>query len=134
MKKRLPILTEQFTNNWIYKSVALIVALAIWATTLHGRKDTLLVRNMDLEFILSPNLSITNIEDRTVRVKISGPRNTLKKFSQTSQAITINLAGTESGHRKIEIRPSDIPMPVGAKLISISPNTFDLDIKEVKKP
>src|SRR4051812_25712346 len=112
MKKRLPILKEQLTDNWLYKLVSLTVALSIWATTLHGRKDTILLRNMDLEFVLKPNFGVTNLTDRTVHVKLSGPRNILKKFSQSQQTITLNLSNEEAGEKKVNIHPSDINLPV----------------------
>jgi YbbR domain-containing protein len=134
MKKQLPILREKVINNWLYKLVALAVAVAIWVTTLHGRKDSILVRNMDLEFLLKPNYVITNVEDRTVRVKLAGARTSLKKLSQTPQTITINLTNEEEGQKRVTLRPTDIPLPTGVKLISLSPNEIELIIKEVKKP
>ena len=134
MKKQLPILRERVINNWLYKLVALGVAVAIWVTTLHGRKDSILVRNMDLEFLLKPNYVITNVEDRSVRVKLAGARSSLKKLSQTPQTITINLTNEEEGQKRVTLRPTDIQLPTGVKLISLSPNEIELIIKEVKKP
>jgi len=133
MKKRLPLLKENFVNNWLYKVVALTVATAIWVTTLHGRKDTILLRNMELEFILKPSFVVTNVENRLVRVKVSGPRVALKKFAQSGQTISINLVGEVAGNKRVTIRPSDINLPAGVKLISLNPAEIELRIKEVKK-
>lgn len=134
MKKRLPFIKEQVMNNWVYKAVALLVAVAIWATMLHGRKDVILERHMDIEFILKPSLVIANAPDRVVRVKVSGPRNALKKLGQLGQTITVNLVQAEPGRKRVEIRPSDVALPTGVKLLSISPSYLELEIREVKKP
>jgi len=133
MRKQLPILREKMVNNWLYKVVALSVALAIWVTTLHGRKDTMLLRNIDLEFILRPNLVITNLDDRTVRAKVAGPRSALKKYAQNAQSVSINLTNEEAGIKRVFIRPTDIQLPTGVKLVSLSPSEIELTIKEVKK-
>lgn len=133
MKKQLPLLKEQIIDNWLYKVVALFVAVAIWVTTTQGRKDTILWRNLDIEFILQPNLVVTNMSDRTVRVKVSGPRSSLKKISQATQVVTLNLTHEQAGRRHIEIKPSDINLPMGVKLLSIQPDAFDVDIIDIKK-
>lgn len=133
MKKRLPVLKEQLVDNWLYKLVALFVALAIWVATTQGRKDTILWRNLDIEFILRPNLVVTNLPSRVVQVKVSGPRSSLKKISQTAQLITLNLSNEEAGLRHIEIKPSDINLPIGVKLLSIQPSSIDVEIKDIKK-
>jgi len=133
MKKRLPILKDQFINNWVYKTVALIVSLAIWLTTLHGFKDMILVRNMELEFILRPNLIIGESLNRHVAVKVSGPRAALKKFSQNSGTITLNLSAESAGRKRLELRSSDFNLPLGVKLQAIKPEVLEFTIREVKK-
>jgi hypothetical protein len=133
MKKRLPFFREKIASNWLYKLVAFFVALAIWITTIQGRKDTILVRNMDLEFLLKPNLVVTNLDDRSIRVKVSGPRTSLSKFRQSTQTITLNLTQEVAGLKRIEIKPSDINLPIGVKLISIQPDSFDIEIKDIQK-
>ena len=135
MKKRLPLLAEQFlAKNWLYKLIALAVASAIWVTTLQSRKDALMERGMEIEFILKPNLAITNFFDRHVIVKVAGPKAGLKKFGQSPQVISVNLASAEAGHLSFILQPGDVGLPVGLKVIKVEPNDFELDIKEVKKP
>ncbi len=133
MKKQLPQIGEQITNNLLYKLVAFFVALAIWVTTTQGRKDTILLRTMDLEFLLKPTLVMTSIIERSVRVKVSGPRASLKKFSQSAQTITLNLNNESAGLKHIEIKPSDLNLPMGVRLVSLQPSSFDLEIKDIQK-
>ena len=132
MKKRLPLIGEQIVSNWLYKLVAFLVALSIWVNS-NYRRDATFWRNIDIEFILKPDHVITNLAERVVRVKVSGPRSSLKKMSQSSQVITKNLTGESTGFKHIDIKPSDINLPTGIKLISINPTGFDVEIKEIKK-
>ncbi len=134
MKSALPMASDAILNNWLYKLVALVVALAIWATTLYGQKDALLLRSMELEFVLRPNFVATSLRDRTVQVEVKGPRHLLNKFSQASNAVTLNLTNEPEGVRRIAIRPTDINLPVGLKLVSVAPTEVELTIQEVKKP
>lgn len=133
MKKQLPLIRDQILSNWLYKLIAFVVALSIWVTTLQGRKDFVRWRNLDVEFLVKSNLVVSTIDDRTVKLQVSGSRKSLAKLSQSSQALSINLLGELPGRKRIEIRPSDISLPVGVKLITIQPNFFDVEIKEVKK-
>ncbi|MEQ1664790.1 MAG: hypothetical protein ABL927_05385 [Bdellovibrionales bacterium] len=133
MKKQLPILKKQLTNNWVYKFVALVVALSIWLTTLHNLKDMILVRQMELEFILRPHYAITNNLNRTVLVKVFGPRSALKKFSQTTGVITVNLSAEDAGLKHIEIHGSDLNLPMGVKLKNVQPSVIDVNVSEVSE-
>ncbi|OFZ11796.1 MAG: hypothetical protein A2Z20_05550 [Bdellovibrionales bacterium RBG_16_40_8] len=133
MKKRLPELKEHVINNWFYKLVAFFVAIAIWVTTLQGRKDGILWLDMNLEFMLGSSFSIVNSPDKTVRVKVSGPRVALKKFTQSSQVISVNLLNELAGEKKVKIIPEYINLPTGIKLLIIEPSELDLIIKEGSK-
>jgi hypothetical protein len=133
LKKNLPLIKERFTTNLLYKFVALIVALSIWVATLQGRKDFTRIRNVDLQFILKPNLVVTNLDKLSVKLQVSGSRLSLNKLNHSAQPLTLNLIDVGAGHKIIDLKPSDFTLPVGVKLVSISPNQLDLDIKEVAK-
>jgi hypothetical protein len=120
-----------FQKNWLYKGVALIVATAVWATTIYGRKDTLLLKTLELEFVMKPNFAITSTFDRTVQVKVAGPRSQLDKFAVSAQPIVINLANEPEGDRVVPIRPSDVGLPLGVRILSIYPTELKLSIKEI---
>jgi hypothetical protein len=131
MKKRLPLLRERITSNGIYKTVALIVAIVIWTSTLWTRKDAILIRDMDLEFLLRANHQISNVVDRTVKVKVAGPRTSLKRFVQVSSVVSINLSDETIGLKEVEISSRTLDLPAGVKLLSVTPNRLKVDIKEV---
>jgi YbbR domain-containing protein len=122
------------SNNWLYKLVALVVALAIWLTTLYGQKNAILIRSMELDFLMRPNFVAKQFHEKYVQIEVEGPRHLLNKFSQSANVITINLTNETEGEKKIAIRPSDVNLPIGLKLVSLSPPEIDVMIQEVKRP
>ena len=131
MKKQLPYLTEKISNNGLYKIVALMVAVIIWTTTLWGRKDAILVRDMSVEFMLRANQQIVNVVERSVKVKVAGPRSSLKRFLQGSSVVSINLSDESIGSREVEISSRMLDLPPAVKLLSVTPSRLKVDITEV---
>lgn len=130
MKKQLPQIGERIAENGLYKFVALLVALVIWASTLWGKKDAILIRDMDLEFLVRGNHHISETVERKVTVKVSGPRSALKRFSQVSNVVSINLTNDLSGPHEVEISSRTLDLPPGVRLLSVQPNRLKVDILE----
>jgi hypothetical protein len=129
MKKRLPFLAEQIKHNSVYKIVALVVASAIWMTTLLGRKDTILVRNMEIEFLTRPGLIAVPVDGRELQIRVAGPRTQLQKFSQMGKMLTVQLRDVNPGMNSVKIEKEDVQLPLGVKLISVKPPVLKVDIK-----
>lgn len=134
MKKQLPLLKEKISNNGIYKLVSLLVALIIWSSTLWSRKDAILVRDMELEFLLRANQQIVNVVDRSVKVKVAGPRVSLKRFLQGTTVVSVNLSDDSIGSKEVEISSRMLDLPPGVKLMSVTPQRLKVDIAEVSQP
>lgn len=132
MKTTVTRMADVISQNWLYKIVALIVAFAVWATTIYGRKDTIMIKTLNLEYILKPNFALKNEYRRTVQVKVSGPREELNTFAMTATPIVINLADRPVGENEISISPSDVAIPLGVKVMAIQPKSIDLVIKKVR--
>ena len=130
MKKQLPQLGEQITENGLYKFVALLVALVIWTSTLWGKKDAILIRDMDLEFLVRANHQISEPVERKVTVKVSGPRSALKRFSQVSNVVSVNLTDDSVGLHEVEISSRTLDLPPGVRLLSVQPNRLKVDIQD----
>src|SRR4051812_844642 len=94
-------------ENGSYKLVALFVTLILWVTIL-GRRDFVLSKEVDLEFLLPKNLVIAEQINRRVMVKVSGPRTALKKFAQNPGTITIDLGKNNQGRNKAVITPRNV--------------------------
>lgn len=132
MQKELPSLGEKFAKNWVYKLVAFVVALSIWVTTLHSRKDTILLRRVEVQFTVKPNYAVDALEQKFINVKVAGPRLLLKKYNQSVPVVNVDLTNEEVGSVQVRLRPEDLVLPAGIKFISFEPKQIDVQIKEVQ--
>ena len=123
---------RHFKDDASYKVVALFVTLVLWVTIL-GRKNSVVNKDMDLEILVRPNHVITNQIRKKVRVQLSGPRMVLKKFAQNDQSFTVDLFEKRPGKHKIRLKKSDLDLPVGLKVISVSPKTIEVRLQANKK-
>ena len=116
-------------ENGSYKLVALFVTLILWVTIL-GRRDFVLSKDMDIEFLLPRTLAVVETNrERQVTVKVSGPRVALKKFAQNPGTITIDLGRqAEPGPIKAIITTRNVEVPFGVKVISVSPDTINIHL------
>ena len=124
--------SEQGWLNWItengsYKLVALFVTLILWVTIL-GRGDIVMTRDIALEFLLPRNMAIAERFERKVSVKVSGPRMALKKFTQNSGVITVDLSRAPAGRTRALISNKNVDVPFGVKVLDINPPSINVTL------
>jgi YbbR domain-containing protein len=122
--------TSWFTENLSYKFVALGVAVILWMSML-GRKDSTLVRDFELQIMVSANMEILNAVEKSVKVEILGPRVALKKINQTNPTFTIDLTGFRPGNHVVPLRREGLNLPIGARVINIEPREISINLREV---
>ena len=130
MKKQLPKIKAHVTSNGAYKLVALVVAGVIWASTLWGQKDIVWIRDMDVEVLLNPEFTIQGKHQKSVKVKLAGPKTALRKLRNSSKVITLNLDQLEAGKHTVEISDTWMDLPIGVKFLSAEPNKVRLTVKK----
>lgn len=120
---------NMIVENGSYKLVALFVTLILWVTIL-GRRDFVLSKDMDIEFLLPRSIAVAESNrERHVTVKVSGPRVALKKFAANPGSITIDLGRqAEPGPIKATITPRNVEVPFGVKVLSVSPETITVHL------
>lgn len=130
MKKQLPRLKAQFTSNGVYKLVALLVASIVWVSTLWGQKDIVWIRDMDVEVLLNPGFTLKGKPQKTVKVKLAGPKTALRKLRNSTKVITLNLNKLEEGRHVVEISDTWMDLPIGVKFLSAEPNKVKINVKK----
>lgn len=117
------------TENLSYKVVALFIALILWLTIL-GRRDFVMSKNVELEFLVNPQYQVLSPTANEVVVKVSGPRSALKKFSESrfSELLTIDVGEQNPGIIEVEVPVRKIELPFGVKLISVKPSVIRAEI------
>lgn len=124
-------------ENGSYKLVSLFVTLILWVTIL-GRRDFMLTKDMDVEFLLPPNSVMqTQRGERKVSVKVSGPRTALKKFAQSPGSVTFDLTKSEVQVKNTKVRAviqmKNIEVPFGVKVVAIEPEALDVVLSPIEK-
>ncbi len=128
MVKRAQDWKSKALENLSYKIVAFFVTLILWITIL-GRRDIVLTKEVDLEFLLPPAMSlIENNIDRKIEVKVSGPRIALKKFAQNPGTITVDLSRSQAGLNRALITPRNVEVPFGVKVLSVYPEVVNVTL------
>lgn len=133
--KRVGAVSEwknRILENGSYKLVALFVTLILWVTIL-GRRDFVLSKDMDIEFLLPRSIAVAETNRERVTVKVSGPRVALKKFAANPGTITIDLGRqAEPGPIKAVITPRNVEVPFGVKVLSVTPDTISVHLVTAK--
>lgn len=135
MMKRAASWKDWVFDNGSYKLVSLFVTLILWVTIL-GRRDFMLTKDMDVEFLLPKATVIESRQgERKVSVKVSGPRTALKKFAQSPGSITFDLTKADvtekNTHIKTTIQTKNIEVPFGVKVVSIDPPALEVILSPV---
>lgn len=122
------------TENLGYKAVSFLIAVVLWITIL-GRRDFVYTKTLDLQLQTGPDKTIVAQTADKVRVRVSGPRASLKKFMENSsaQTLTIDLSDREEGFQDIDIPMQKIEVPIGVKILSVRPNMIRAEVADVKK-
>ena len=136
MNKRTTNWKDFVFENGSYKLVSLFVTLILWVTIL-GRRDFMLTKDMDVEFLLPPNAVMQSARgERKISVKVSGPRTALKKFAQSPGSITFDLTKSEVEQRntkvKAVIQVKNIEVPFGVKVVSIDPDAIEVVLSPIQ--
>ena len=117
-------------DNTGYKVVALCVSLVLWITIL-GRKNIIQTHEVDLQVLLAPKHALVNDIVRKVKVKLSGPRMGLKKYTQSEDTLTMDLSRLPVGRSIVRLNKDGLNLPLGVKVVDIDPKEIRVRIKEV---
>lgn len=132
MKPRYSFFDSLFENG-SYKIVALFISLILWLTIL-GRRDFVFSKNIDLEIQTSSNLSVIEQSHSFVRVRVTGPRASLKRFmeSNSNQAILLDISSMGEGKIEIPISERKLDLPLGVRVVSLKPQKVEATVVQRK--
>lgn len=122
-----------FNDELSYKIVAFFIAIILWLTIL-GRRDFVLTKVVPIDFITPTHYALVNKPIKEIEVKVSGPRGPLQKFARQieTHSVTFDLAKYPVGKTDLDITKERFEVPLGVKIISITPSQIPVVIKENK--
>ena len=118
-------------DNFLYKLVALVVAIVLWSATQGFRAVDASV-DLEVEFQDQPSdLVIVGQPAREVNFKISGSRWAVHR-AKTLRKYSISLAGAKAGDEvPFKINPDRLDLPRGAKILAFSPSTIEVKLDAI---
>ncbi len=122
---------QLFFEQTSYKMVALFIALILWFTIL-GRRDFVLSKTIEVEVLPGQGQAVVTQSIDRVKVKVSGPRNALKRFmdSGLSQMVTVDAANKPDGEYELEIPTAKIDVPFGVRVLQVRPSSVKVQLKK----
>jgi YbbR domain-containing protein len=118
-------------ENGIYKVIALIITMILWVTVL-SRRDVILTKAVDVDFVTGDRLVLLNDPRPSVEFRIAGSRIAMKKLeNQVIDPLQIDLSSVDPGRRVISIPDNSLVLPLGAKVVGISPSRLTIDLQTI---
>ena len=116
-------------ENTVAKIMALVIALFLW-TTVMGRRDFVLTKVMDVELITHSNQAVVAQTADRIRVRVSGPRSSLKRFidDPKTQNLSLDISSLGTGLLEVDIPSHQIQAPFGVKVLSVRPNMIRVEV------
>jgi len=124
------LLYKVFFENFGYKLVSFLAALALWGGFV-GRGHFVLDLELDLNYLLPANFALQRPPEKTLHVRLKGPEALIKKYSQRTKAATIDLVGLSEGVNLYHISDSVLSLPPGIKVLSISPSSLAIHLVRI---
>jgi YbbR domain-containing protein len=126
-------LRQALTENLSYKIVSLFISVILWLTIM-GRRDLILTKNIEIEFKTAANTRIVGQTADQVRLRLSGPRSSLKEImgAVKGKPLVVDISDRGEGVFDIDVPVNRIELPQGIRILSIRPNLVRVEV--VKAP
>lgn len=120
-------MTPSFTKNLPIIILSSLLAIVLWLfVNIKAKADVVLMA--PVVFINLPdNLVIVNDTHRQIEIKVRGPHRYIRKLSQDSFDLSIDLGDISKGRATFPINPNLFPIPPGSELVDISPRELIVD-------
>jgi len=118
------------SENASYKVVALLITLILWVIIL-GSKEASIVKLVKTNFILPHDMEIVSPVPYEVSFRLTGPRLPLKRFSENTDPLIVDLSSAVEGSTTIRIHPDSIDVPAGIHVIAVTPATITTKLEKI---
>lgn len=114
--------------NFGYKMVAVGVSFLLWGV---AHSSSSIERGFDVPMVLRglpDDLVIIEQSTGEVNVRIQGSRAALRNLSAADLEYPIEVSGAKPGVLKVEVDPTPVELPRGARVVSRSPSIIELTL------
>lgn len=112
-----------------YGVLALVISTALWGMS-HGSSKIERGFDIPVAFVGMPEeLVITRKSTEVINIRVLGPRAALRDISTKDLEYAVNLEGAKPGNAVYLVDETTLVMPQGARILSRSPATIELDFE-----
>jgi len=110
-----------FTRNLPIVILSTLLAIVLWLfVNIKAKADVVLMAPVTF-MNLPANLVIVNDTHRQIEIKVRGPHRYVRRLSQDSFALSIDLGDISKGRATFPVNTNLFPIPPGSELVDISP-------------
>jgi len=121
-------LIRLIVRNFMYKVVALVIAIVLWAAT-QGFRSVDESVDVALVFENQPkDLVVIGQSAREVNFKVVGSRWAVRRAEQELETYPVSLEGTAPGEIRFQVDPSRFSLPRGAEISAWSPSNVSIKL------
>ena len=131
------IFRRVFLEDWLIKSVALLITVGLWlgVTGLRAPTDRRL-RKVALKTRTPDNIEVTNKSAQEVDLVITGDQRKTDRIKEEDLTVSLDLTdATATGERTLQITPENaaVDLPNGVTLKEIQPNRIAVRLERIEE-
>lgn len=113
--------------------LSFVIGCVLWFIVL-GSRNMEISKDVPIEFMTAPDMVIANdVPDKAV-FNLSGPKAFLRNIlNRKEEPIRINFANTRPGLVPYRLIQDNIQVPIGVKVVSVSPSVITAKLEMIKK-
>jgi uncharacterized protein (TIGR00159 family) len=116
-------------ENWRYKLGALGLVAVAWLV-LASQQEANISIAASIQYVNIPTpLVLDEKSAKSVSLKLSGPRNSVKALDEKDVRIHVDLAELSAGNHLIKLAANNIDVPLGVKVDSVTPQDVRVHLK-----
>jgi YbbR domain-containing protein len=121
-----------FFNNLAWKILSLLVAFGIWFVVMSSNSIEI-TKEVSLDLDIPSGLIVANEVPDRVTFRLSGSKFFLRTLANSLDSIHIDLTKAKSGPTYYKIEKESLHLPIGVKILSISPSTINPVLEPVDR-
>lgn len=125
-------LKKFFLNNWQLKTIALLLAVFVWAI-ISGREKTYSEKTLKIPIEIinaSPNLEVVSLQPEEARIALRASANLLSKLHPENVTIKIDLKNVSGSGKSNYFAEDYLEIPDQIQVVSIHPKMIEVLVEE----
>ncbi len=119
--------------QWLMKLASILIALTVWVLVF-GSQTIEITKEIPFEAIMPEDQILVDPVPEKITFKLSGPKAFLRSIqNRMEEPIRATVKGAKAGVQTHRIFSDAIKLPLGVKVLTITPNAVQLRYEELKR-